>query len=130
MALGAPRPSWPTLTEGQSGPPLHYQRGILQMPTGTGHFEAQLVPAFRDTMDRHPSRTLKTWVDDLSFDIQSGATSPPGLQGHGQSPSGSWLGLQLNAQKTGFLTSSKEAKRALGFPIFCPLILSMMYFET
>ena len=65
----------------------------------------------------HPAAALQTWVDDVSFDIHSrdpDFAAREALEAFRTLQHQMELaGLKLNTDKTGFLTSSKEAARAL-----------------
>ena len=64
----------------------------------------------------HPAVSLQTWVDDVSFDIHSRDADFAAREAVGAFRTLKWqmeeAGLRLNTDKTGFLTSSKEAARA------------------
>ena len=81
------------------------------------HRQLILFKPLRTLVSDHPAVSLQTWVDDVSFDIHSrdadfaarealGAFRTLKTQVEG-------AGLKLNTDKTGFLTSSKEAARAV-----------------
>ena len=104
--------------EGIAGHPKYYQNGILQgCPQAPAIAKLVLYQPLRSLVQEHPAVLLQTWVDDVSYDIKG--TDPEyaareavlafrTLQRHLQA-----AGLQLNTDKTGFLTSSKEAGKAL-----------------
>ena len=76
-----------------------------------------LYKPLKDLVRDHPAVLLQTWVDDVSYDVRGhdpiyvateAAQAFRSLQHHLTQ-----AGLRLNTDKTGFLTSSKEAATAL-----------------
>ena len=104
--------------EGINGDPKHYDRGILQgCPQAPAISKLILFKPLKAMVTEHPTAALQTWVDDVSFDIHSRDPDFAAREALGAFRTLQFqmeqAGLKLNADKTGFLTSSKEAARAL-----------------
>ena len=104
--------------EGIAGNPKYYEKGILQgCPQAPAIAKVVLFRPLRALAHEHPAVQLQTWVDDISYGIKG---SDPDyvareavlafrtLKRHLEQ-----AGLKINSDKTGFITSSKEAARAL-----------------
>ena len=104
--------------EGIAGDPKRYQKGILQgCPQAPTIAKLALYQPLRALVNEHPAILLQTWVDDVSFDIKG--TDPDyvareaALSYRTLKRQLEQAGLKINSDKTGFITSSKEAAKAL-----------------
>ena len=104
--------------EGINGDPRHYEKGILQgCPQAPAISKLILYRPLRALVQAHPAVALQTWVDDVSYDIHSRDADFAAREAIGAFRTFKWqleqAGLRLNTDKTGFLTSSNEAAKAL-----------------
>ena len=104
--------------EGINGEAKHYDKGILQgCPQAPAISKLILFKPLKVMVTNHPAANLQTWVDDVSFDIHSRDPDFAAREALNAFRTMKYqmeeAGLKLNTDKTGFLTSSKEAARAL-----------------
>ena len=104
--------------EGIAGNPTYYEKGILQgCPQAPAIAKLVLFRPLRDLVQTHPAVQLQTWVDDVSYDIKGRdpdyVAREAILAFRTLKQRLEQAGLKINSDKTGFLTSSKEAAKAL-----------------
>lgn len=104
--------------EGINGDPKHYDKGILQgCPQAPAISKLILFKPLQALVQAHPAVSLQTWFDDVSFDIHSREAEFAAKEAVNAFRTLKYqmeqAGLKLNTDKTGFLTSTKEAARAL-----------------
>ena len=106
--------------EGSAGNPKYYEeyeKGILQGCPRHPQWPNWSSSGLRALVQEHPAVQLQTWVDDVSFNMKGRDTDYVAreavlafrtLKRHLEAS-----GLKINSDKTGFITSSKEAAKAL-----------------
>ena len=104
--------------EGVTSTAVHCERGMLAgCPAAPLVAKLVLAPVLQSFQDKHPRASVDVWVDDISMDFageDAHVVCKEALAGFDEIKQGlEKVGLQLSASKTGFLTSTAEAKRSI-----------------
>ena len=104
--------------EGVTSSSVHCERGMLAgCPAAPLVAKLILAPVLQSFQAKYPRATVDVWVDDISMDFtgeDAHVVSKEALAGFDDIKQGlESVGLQLSASKTGFLTSTVEAKESI-----------------
>ena len=104
--------------EGVTSSPVHCRKGMLAgCPAAPLVAKIVLAPVLQQFQASHPRASVDVWVDDISIDFDGDdphTVCKEALAGYEEVKAGlEAVGLQLSPTKTGFLTSSAEAKREI-----------------
>ena len=104
--------------EGVTSSPVHCERGMLAgCPAAPLVAKLVLAPVLQSFQAKYPRATVDVWVDDISMDFTGDdphVVSKEALAGFDEIKKGlESVGLQLSPSKTGFLTSTIEAKKSI-----------------
>ena len=104
--------------EGVTSSAVHCERGMLAgCPAAPLVAKLMIAPVLQSFQAKHPKASVDVWVDDISMDFvgeDAHVVSKEALAGFDEIKQGlEQVGLQLSPSKTGFLTSTVEAKKSI-----------------
>ena len=104
--------------EGITSSAVHCRKGMLAgCPAAPLVAKLVLAPVLKEFQAKYPKASADVWVDDISMDFvgdEAHSVCKEALAAYDDIRRGlEDIGLQLSATKTGFLTSTAEAKRAV-----------------
>ena len=104
--------------EGVTSSAVHCEKGMLAgCPAAPLVAKLILAPALQTFQEKFPKVSVDVWVDDISMDFigeDAHSVCQQALAGYEEIKYGlEKVGLQLSPGKTGFLTSTSEAKRSI-----------------